>query len=218
MDNHPPGYVVVVPVKPPARAKSRLSGLPGEQRIQLASAFALDTVAAALACDSVTAVLAVTDDFRFAGELSAAGCEVLPDGVSDDLNGTLVQAAREAARRWPGTGVAALCADLPALRSADLEAALSAVPPNGAAFAADTARTGTTMYAARLVADFAPAFGPGSASAHLGCGASALAGELASLRRDVDNLTELNQALALGAGVHTRRAWNAPPCPAPKRS
>ena len=39
-------YVVVVPVKPPAHGKSRMSGLPDEQRSLLARAFALDTVAA----------------------------------------------------------------------------------------------------------------------------------------------------------------------------
>jgi 2-phospho-L-lactate/phosphoenolpyruvate guanylyltransferase len=199
-------YVVVVPVKPPAQGKSRLSGLPDEQRSQLARAFALDTVAAALGCPTVVAVVAVTDDFRFAADLAAAGCVVLPDGVSGDLNGTLVQAALEAVRRWPSAGVAALCADLPALRTHELQAALDAVPGSGAAFVADVAGTGTTMYAARVIADFAPRFGADSAAVHLAAGATALNGDWPSLRQDVDEVGDLGRAMILGVGEHTGSA------------
>ena len=87
--------VVVVPVKPPALGKSRLVGLTDEQRRELAEAFALDTVAAARATTGVEAVLVVTDDFRLATALRGGGVEVMPDGVSEDLNETLVQAAAE---------------------------------------------------------------------------------------------------------------------------
>jgi len=201
-----PPYVVIVPVKPPALGKSRLSELPDEQRIRLARAFALDTVAAALAADQVDAVLAVTDDFRFAGDLSAAGCAVVPDAVSGDLNETLVQSAHEAVRRWPGHAVAALCADLPALTSAALSAALAAVPPSGAGFVADVAGTATTMYAARSLDDFSPRFGPGSAAEHADAGALALGGDWPSLRQDVDDVGDLGRALLLGVGDHTRAA------------
>jgi len=197
-------WVVVVPVKPPARGKSRLSGLPDEQRVALARAFALDTVAAALACTTVAAVLAVTDDFRFATELTEAGCQVLPDGVSGDLNATLVQAALDADRRWPSRAVAALCADLPALRPEELGHALDVVPSTGAAFVADALGTGTTVYAARAVANFAPAFGPGSAAAHAAAGAVALTGDWPSLRQDVDEVGDLGRAMLLGVGIHTR--------------
>jgi 2-phospho-L-lactate guanylyltransferase len=196
--------IVVVPVKPPAQAKTRLAALPDAQRIALARAFALDTVTAALASTTVAAVLAVTDDFQLAGELARAGCEVMPDGVSGDLNGTLVQAALEVGRRWPGHPIAAVCADLPALRPAELAAALDVVPASGAAFVADAAGTGTTMYAARSVADFAPAFGPGSAAAHRAAGAVALDGDWPSLRQDVDEVADLGRVLMLGVGRHTR--------------
>ena len=47
--DNPVRCVVVVPVKPPALGKSRLVGLTDEQRRELAEAFALDTVTAALA-------------------------------------------------------------------------------------------------------------------------------------------------------------------------
>ena len=128
-------YAVVVPVKPPTLGKSRLVGLPAERRRDLATAFALDTVAACLAADSVARVLVVTDDVPFARRLTEAGCAAIPDGVAGDLNGSLRLAAAMIARRagpglcpWP-------CADLPSLRPEDLDEALwrtslRTVPPS----------------------------------------------------------------------------------------
>ena len=116
----PARCVVVVPVKPPALGKSRLVGMSDEQRRQLAEAFALDTVEAASSARGVEAVLVVTDDFRLAAAVRELGCAVVPDGVSNDLNATLVQGAAEVVRRWPGAVPVALCADLPGLRSDEL--------------------------------------------------------------------------------------------------
>lgn len=198
----PQRVVVVVPVKPPIVGKSRLGGLPDALREEYAAAFALDTVAAALAAPGVVAVLAVTDDHAFAARLAALGCSALPDGVADDLNATLEQAAAEAARRWPGAGVAALCADLPALRPDDLGAALAAWGGGGPAFVADAAGTGTTLLVAQPD-DFRPRFGPGSRAAHEAAGAVPLAGALASLRQDVDEVGDLGRALVLGVGPAT---------------
>src|SRR5690606_985459 len=109
----PRHHVVILPVKPPAIGKSRLTGLPDDRRRDLARAFALDTARAALQTRGVTAVLAVTDDFRFASELRDLGCELIPDGTTTDLNVVLVQAAADAARRWEGAWPVAVCADLP---------------------------------------------------------------------------------------------------------
>ena len=79
----PVSYVVLLPVKPPGRGKSRLGDLP---RDVLAAAFAMDTATACLATPSVGQVLVVTDDASFAGTLSTLGCASIPDGVSHDLN------------------------------------------------------------------------------------------------------------------------------------
>ena len=129
-------YVVLVPVKPPAVGKSRL-GPAGEERSELAAAFALDTVTACLATASVTEVIAVTDDAAFARVLAEVGSGVLPDGTSDDLNASLRAAAAEARRRWPSLRAAVVCADLPALRHEDLEEALRAAHEHAAAFVAE---------------------------------------------------------------------------------
>ena len=195
-------FVVLLPVKPPARGKSRLVGVPDATRVALASAFALDTAASCLASAAVAHVLAVTDDDAFAAALTELGCAAIPDGVTGDLNGSLALAAREAVRRWPASQPVALCGDLPALRPADLDAALGRVAgTDGACFVADAAGTGTTLYTAP--ADlFVPRYGVGSAALHAEA-SKALDGELVSLRHDVDTLEDLRTAVPLGLGPRT---------------
>lgn len=197
-----PQYAVVVPVKPPARGKSRLIGLPDEQRRLLAAAFALDTVTACLAADRVGAVLVVSDDVSFSQQLAALGCSAIPDGVSGDLNACLRQGAAEVGRRWPELVPVALCADLPALRPDDLDAALALAGDDRSCFVADADGTGTTLYTAPH-ALFDPRFGPGSRAEHADSGAHEIAGPLVTLRRDVDDLDALAEARALGLGAHT---------------
>ncbi len=201
-------YVVLLPVKPPARGKSRLEVDPARRR-SLAAAFALDTARACLAADRVDTVLAVTDDARFADDLRAAGCETMPDGVAGDLNESLRQAAAEAARRWPDAVPVAVCADLPALLPGDLDAALgdAAAPgqENGAAFVSDHDGVGTTLYTSSYDA-FAPHFGLRSRQAHLNAGAREITAPLATLRLDVDDRAALAEATRLGVGAHTRLA------------
>jgi 2-phospho-L-lactate guanylyltransferase len=198
-------FAVVVPVKPPAVGKSRL-GLDDDARRRLAAAFALDTVAAALAAERVGAVLVVTDDAGFSSALVGLGARAIPDGVALDLNATLAQGAAEAARRWPDLTPVALCADLPALTAADLDAALEeAAGPlaeGGSAYVADTEGTGTTLYAAPADG-FEPRFGVGSAAAHAARGAVPVRAEVPTLRRDVDDLDDLDGARRLGLGRHT---------------
>lgn len=197
-------FVVIIPVKPPARGKSRLDTFVPSQRRDLAAAFARDTVAAANRTPGVEAVLIVTDDHRFAAELSKDGCTVIPDGVSDDLNATLRQAAAECVRRWPGALPVALCADLPCLVSEDLAAALAQA--TGPSFVRDAAGTGTTMYVAPH-GEFDPSFGENSAGLHLVHGANEIVAPAPTLRLDVDDPGDLADALALGVGPHTAEAW-----------
>ena len=201
--------VVVVAVKPPSFGKSRLAGLADEQRRELAEAFALDTVEAVAATPGVAHVLVVTDDFRLAAAMGALGAEVMPDGASDDLNATLVQAVAEVARRWSDAVPVALCADLPGLRPAELgavlEEAVALVHAGGSAFVRDRAGTGTTLYAA-AAARFDPQFGAASASRHAGEGAVEVGASASSVRADVDDLIDLGAALVHGVGPRTTQA------------
>ncbi|HYO41510.1 MAG TPA: 2-phospho-L-lactate guanylyltransferase [Nocardioidaceae bacterium] len=198
-----PRFAVLVPVKRTALAKSRLAGLGEELRRQLATAFALDTVTAVLSCDLVERTLVVTDDSALASTLARMGAEVVPDGRSG-LNGALVQAAAEMHRRDRSLALAAVCADVPALRPEELALALRAAAPDGMSFVADAERVGTTAVVAPTRDAFRPAFGAGSRRAHLDAGAFEVdAVDVPGLRRDVDDPVGLLAARRLGLGAHT---------------
>lgn len=200
----PPHYGIVLPVKPPAVAKSRLLDLGDQSRRDLVVAFAADTVTAALESPLVDVVLAVTDDFAFARGLADLGAEVIPDGTADDLNASLLQAAAELHRRWPELRIAALCADLPALRSGELTRALSAAADDRQSFVADSEGVGTTVLVAPSPQDFLPRFGVGSREAHLSDGALEIdLDDIETLRRDVDTPADLAAAIELGVGART---------------
>jgi 2-phospho-L-lactate/phosphoenolpyruvate guanylyltransferase len=169
-----PGWSLVIPVKVLARAKSRLTGLPGPRRAELALAMAADTVAAALAAPPVAGVIVVTDDDAVAAELGGIGAVVIPDEPGAGLNAALSFGVRYSDQRWPGRGRAALAGDLPALRPAELAAALDAAARAGEAFVPDAEGTGTTLYAAGPGVPFRPRYGPGSRAAHRGAGAAEL--------------------------------------------
>ena len=196
-------FAVLVPVKPPAIAKSRLAPLGDDVRRDLAAAFATDTVAALLSCERVARVLVVTDDHVLARAMSDLGADVIPDGTSD-LNGTLLQAAAEMHRRDPALRLAAVCADLPALRPEEFSTALASSAAEGMSFVADQERVGTTVLIASDIEVFRPAFGAGSRRQHLDAGAHEIDEvDVPSVRRDVDDPDDLAQALALGVGPRT---------------
>lgn len=194
-----PHFVVLVPVKPPAVGKSRLR-VPDHVRPGLATAFALDTIAAARATSAVVEVVVVTSDAGFAERCVDLGLASVPDG--DGLNGSLAGAASTIRDRRPDALPVALCADLPCVTAEDLGRALTQVTADGSWFVADAEATGTTMYAAPY-AGFAPRFGTGSRAAHLAGGAIELTGDLRTLRRDVDDQDALAAAQRLGLGPHS---------------
>ena len=199
-------WTVVLPVKVLANAKSRLAVLAGSRRADLALALALDTVAAVVACQEVARVLVVTSDATAGSRLTALGALLVPDEPGDGLNAALRHGASEAAARWPGSGIAALAADLPALRPAELSLALraAAAAAGGAAFVPDAASIGTTMYAVAPGVVFRPMFGGASRARHASAGAVELSLDgVPGLRRDVDTPEDLRAALALGAGFRT---------------
>ena len=223
-------WTVLLPVKVLARAKSRLAVLAGDRRRELALALAADTVTAVLACPAVARVVVVTSDPVAGPLLAALGAVVVPDepagldgpqdpgddGLQDLLNAALRHGAAVASRRWPGTGLAALTADLPALRPAELATALHAAevpeipeaPEAGATgravFVPDAAGIGTTLYAVPPGGDFLPLFGGASRARHAASGAAEIdLDEMTGLRRDVDTPEDLQVVLALGAGPRT---------------
>jgi 2-phospho-L-lactate guanylyltransferase len=203
-------WALIVPLKPLHLAKSRLAAEAGEAlRPSLALAFAEDTVAAALACPLVGRVSVVTDDPLAARRLAPLGARVLPDAPGRGLNAALAYGAATLRRETPGAWLAALNADLPALRPEELGRVLAAAGGHARSFLADAAGVGTTLLAAAR-AELSPAFGGASRARHLGSGAVelALAG-VDSVRRDVDTGEDLRAALALGVGPRTAASARA---------
>jgi len=197
-------WSLVIPVKVLARAKSRLTGLAGTRRPELALALAADTVAAAVACPEVGTVIVVSDDPAAAAELTRLGALVVPDQPGDGLNPALVHGASVAAGLHPDAATGAMAADLPALRPAELGRVLRAAAGWPQAFVPDAAGSGTTLYTVIPGGRFQPRFGPGSRQAHSQAGAAELdLTGIASVRRDVDTPDDLDSAARLGLGPRT---------------
>ncbi|MFG3102659.1 2-phospho-L-lactate guanylyltransferase [Streptomyces sp. NPDC048182] len=198
-------WTLVVPVKSLARAKSRLADTADDGvRPDLALAFALDTAAAALACPAVADVAVVTDDPRAGRELAALGTRVVAEEPGGALNAALAQGAQAVRAARPEAPLAALNADLPALRPAELARVLAAAAAFPRAFLADAAGIGTTLLSARPGRELAPAFGPDSRARHRASGAAELGlTAVDSVRQDVDTGDDLRTALSLGVGPRT---------------
>jgi 2-phospho-L-lactate/phosphoenolpyruvate guanylyltransferase len=195
------GWTVILPLKGGPAAKSRL-GAPAA----LATAIALDCLAAVLAAERVNEVVVVTPDPLLATEALAAGARVqpesrpgagLPAAVGDGLHAVLGRCA-------------VLLGDLPALRAEDLGTALRLADDrlSGAAgppmvFVPDAEGTGTVLLTALTPAAMRPSFGPGSAQAHQNAGALRMDVELPRLRRDVDTPADLRTAIEFGVGPRT---------------
>ncbi|MBB2942151.1 2-phospho-L-lactate guanylyltransferase [Actinoplanes lutulentus] len=192
-------WTVVIPVKRLGSAKTRLRGaVPADRHPELALAMVRDTVAAVLATPSVAGLVVVTDDPAVAVAVRRLGARVAPD-PGDGLNGAMRHGADEVAGL--ATHRAVLTGDLPALRPEQLDEALGRVA--GRAFVPDAAGTGTVLLAVPPGEPLRPLFGPHSARAHAGSGATALTGDWPGLRQDVDTAADLGTVLGLGAGRRT---------------
>jgi len=197
-------WAIVVPVKRLASAKTRLQVDP-DVRIELALAMAIDTVRAAMACPLTDVVIAVSDDPAATPLLRALGAVVAPDLPDAGLNPALRHGA-SVPEVPDDVGVAAIAADLPALRPDELADLLAASAEVGVAVVADAAGEGTTLLAATTADRFRPEFGPGSRARHVAGGAVDLTDTAGrSLRCDVDTLADLMAAQALGLGSETSR-------------
>lgn len=226
-------WTLVVPLKPLARAKSRLSDTaPDAVRPRLVLAFAQDTVAAAGASPAVRDVVVVTDDPLAGRELAGLGARIVPDAPrrapdrardrppDDGLNAALTHGVATVRLGRPDAAVAALNADLPALRTEELTRVLEQAARFPRAFLADAAGIGTTLLTALSGRELLPLFGNASRMRHRGSGAAEIMlPGIDSVRQDVDTGADLRTALSLGVGPHTQKAATLLPHPGhPPRS
>lgn len=222
-----PSVDLIVPVKLLTVAKSRLRGAAddgvGDARAhaRLALALAHDTITAVRGAARVRHLIVISSDPVVAAELAAAGVEVVPDGPVTGLNAAYDSGAALIRLRDPRAVVGALQADLPALRSAELDAAVDdaiALFAAGAsrAFCPDADGTGTTFLLAAAGVALDPRFGGGSAARHRESGAVPLPGDRLGLRRDVDTAEDLRAAAEMGLGACTTAVLMPSPSPLSK--
>ncbi|MFD9394709.1 2-phospho-L-lactate guanylyltransferase [Streptomyces sp. NPDC060000] len=198
-------WTLVIPLKPLALAKSRLADTATDGlRPGLALAFAEDTVAAALASPAVRDVAVVTDDALAGRVLAALGARIVPDEPRGGLNAALAHGAAAVRAVRPDAPLAALNADLPALRPPELARVLDAAGEFPRSFLPDAAEIGTTLLAVAAGRELLPAFGADSRARHRSSGAVELLLEAVdSVRQDVDTGEDLRAALSLGVGPRT---------------
>jgi 2-phospho-L-lactate guanylyltransferase len=204
---------LLVAIKPLAWAKTRLRGAADggsgdpAAHARLVVAMARDTVAAAAAAALVRRAVAVCSDGVVCRVLAVDGVDTVADEPADGLNSALRYGEALLRTADPATAVAAMPADLPALRPQELDCALrDALATGGRAFCADQAGIGTTLLLAPPGHALAPRFGPYSAAAHRAGGARELSGRWPGLRCDVDTAADLALARELGLGRLTRAA------------
>lgn len=202
------GVGLIIAVKRLDAAKSRLAGLfAGDARERVVLGMLLDTIAAARRAPGIGSINVVTPDAVAAAAARDLGARVVPDptpaGHRDPLNNA-IRAARDAIA--PATGnLCVLQGDLPALRPAELGAALAAASRHPRSFVADRHGAGTSaLFAFGVPLD--PRFGADSARRHRDSGAVALVGRWPGLRCDIDTPGDVEHARRLGVGPATAAA------------
>ena len=182
--------IALVPTKATQEAKSRLA-LPAPLHDDLVTAMREDVLAALRDSPRIDRVVVVDE----------------PGG----LNAALRAAAARLAVTDPTSPVVVVPADLAALTTTTLDAALAdattALAPTGLAFVRDAEGTGTSLLVAATPDRLDPRYGPGSAAAH-----ARTATEIDAdprVRRDVDTLADLYTATALGLGPACAGALSA---------
>lgn len=201
------GLVAVVPLRSPGAGKTRLSPtLDTDARAALAGAMLADVVAALRGADLEVVVAA-------GGPAAAAAASALQvAAVVDPPTARSLDDAVEHARRAvaPDTALLVVQADLPLLRSADVEALLAAEAP---VVLAPTSDGGTSALLRRPSSVIATAYGRRSADRHArlahAAGVPVAVVDRPGLALDVDRLEDLDALVGRDVGPATRAVLSA---------
>ena len=207
------GWVVVLPVKGGAEAKTRLASPGVADEGALAIAFARDLLGSVRQVPEVLAVIVVSADALVREVLGVDGANLIADpghGLNRAAEAGIV-AGRAA---HPNAGVVVMLADLPCVTPADVTQALAAAAAHQRSFVRDAEGTGTTVVAVAAGVEveplFGPFFGPSSATKHAAAGFVECLLPLDSrIRLDVDTPADLAAAVSVGVGPHTQAALSA---------
>jgi len=196
-------WVAVVPVKDATRAKTRLTGESPTRRVDLARAFALDTVAALSSAPAIGLVVVVTSDPVLSVSWHSDSVIVVVE-VQRGMNEAVMTGVAWCRRHHGKSSLAVFPADLPCATAAATQHFLELASGYDRAVLPDLEQVGTTALTARAGVAPRPSFGPRSLAAHLASGAALVEGRgLDRLRRDVDEPAHLRAAVHLGVGRHT---------------
>lgn len=162
------GTIAVLPVKCFERAKSRLGPRLGDSaRARLARRLFDHVLSSVLACGALSDVLVVTDGAEVAALASGRGALVWPDPIPNSGLSAVVDAALERAAELGAQAALVLMADLPVLRSSDLDELLARCDGGSVVLAPDQRGRCTNALALPLHRGFRSAFGdPDSFSVH----------------------------------------------------
>ncbi|MGC5246861.1 2-phospho-L-lactate guanylyltransferase [Gordonia sp. DT219] len=194
-----------------AGAGARGPVMPIAEHRELVLAMLLDTAAAVRAA-GLAPIVVVSPDDEVLAAITAAGAQPLRERPRSDpsLNHAYAQGTAWVHAQRPGVRqVLMVQADLPAARAASIREVLDAANDLAEALVSDAGGDGTALLLRHAHVDRPPRFGIGSAAAHRDGGAVELDPGHArwpDLRTDVDTAADLDAAIALGAGPHTRRA------------
>jgi len=195
-------WSVVVPVKGGDRAKTRLRAPAGVDHTRLATALALDTIAAAVGAVGAGHVIVVTGDPDIATQVAVLGVVVVDD-PGGGLNPAISAGIAHLVAHTAVGGVAVLLGDLASVCSSDLAVALESAEAHSSSYVPDADDTGTVFLASTTPGHLVPHFGGRSDAAHRAAGFVRLDLDLPRLRRDVDDEASLRTALCLGVGAYT---------------
>jgi 2-phospho-L-lactate guanylyltransferase len=204
-------FTAIIPIRSWGTSKTRLHD-DVSIRVELARAFALDTVESAIRARLVGRVVVVTDDPDVTADVRALGARVVRErfaGHEDPLNAALHRARLWSAHRHTHEPVVVVPSDLPALTPGVLDHVLLVARGEQFSFVPDARGSGTTLLAAAEPRLLEHAYGADSARAHEDLGAVRLDGAPAAARHDVDTLDDLVRVSRLGMGSRTTASWLA---------
>ncbi len=149
----------IIPIKDPARAKSRLSGvLPDTERELFVLSLFEHVVAAARAADCFDRIVVATDSDRLAGMALDNGLGVQRDRPGARLNQVIDECLKRAQTEG-ATATVVLMSDLPNLTADELVDIVAHLPETGVVLGPDDEDEGTNVLAMRPPGSWNTCFG-----------------------------------------------------------
>lgn len=186
----------IIPVKPLARAKSRLQDvLTGPEREKLAEHMMTHVIRAVKATPEVNGVLVISRDPRALAIARDLGAQTVMESGAPELNNALMRAT-QVVNAWHGSAVLILPADLPLIQAEDISAICALGDDDESiVIATDQNQDGTNALLTRPPGLIPYMYGVGSYQRHIeaaqAAGASVKRYHSERLQLDIDVPTDL---------------------------